>query len=755
MTLTTGRQLIGRLCDWKFPRSSGTDGALGRVMTRLPTAALVTAIVTALLLLLSCSTSSVGPGDPQVSPDPTAFALPRRIVVMVAPYNSVDEALQQEPTIDWLRDKSAAQAITLAYAATELRDHLALAGVAVSLSVSDSDPTDSAIVLSVVDPKGADSPAGPDGSILAYGALGDQGYAITPWRGRIYITAADRIGVLNGIYGFLDQLGFAWYDPYDIHTPSPSALAGSISWRTVREVPRVKLRGFWIYGDERTPDEFAVWLARNRLNVGGRARPSLHHKLGLKGWGGGHDLLQQEFSRPGLFAKHPEWFALVNGVRRPISADSSTYFNPNFSSPDAAGFFADQMISRLESGDLKEVDILNVWPSDDRFNSFDQSAEALAIGNETDNLLNFYANVGATFRAAYADGRLSRPVALAGISYFLTMRPPTNRAVITELECNEYLHLFYLIERSWSGRMDIDLADRDANRTIIQDLSAWQSAAAFNYGIVEYHNLSTYAGLGLSDFPYFAENFQFLTWDRSALYAYMHPLLKNPGPRRLTNRLLSRLAWVDTAAITLPEAGKTLIQEYFDRRYGAHAAEWRAIHELMSQSVENAKELFGTNSLYWLLFQEFFWASPPYTLVQTAEFIPRFRAGGVQDLPGAFSDVKVVRATFRGLDESIRLQEQAARLWTVVLDGPLPAAERRRMESDVAWFVATASRYRLMAATSDYVVAKQNQLDLSEPRSRIVREVALLRESPVLADTISPVDQRSFLDLHLKLARLR
>lgn len=759
MTLTTRRQLIGRLCDRKFPRSSGTDGALGRVITRLPMAASVAAIVTALSLLLSCSTSSVGPGDPQVSPDPTAFALPRRIVVMVAPYNSVDEALQQEPTIDWLRDKSAAQAITLAYAATELRDHLALAGVAVSLSVSDSDPTDSAIVLSVRDPKGAHSSAGPDGSLIPYGALGDQGYAITPWRRRIYITAADRIGVLNGIYGLLDQLGFAWYDPYDIHTPSPSALAGSISWRTVREVPRVKLRGFWIYGDARIPDEFAVWLARNRLNVGGRARPSLHHKLGLKGWGGGHDLLQQEFSRPGLFAEHPEWFALVSGVRRPISADSGTYFNPNLSSPDAAGFFADRMISRLESGDLKEVDILNVWPSDDRFNSFDQSAEALAIGNETDNLLNFYANVGATFRAAYADGRLSRPVALAGISYFLTMRPPTNRAVITELERNEYLHLFYLIERSWSGRMDIDLADRDANRTIIQDLSAWQSAAAFNYGIVEYHNLSTYAGLGLSDFPYFAENFQFLTRNRSALYAYMHPLLKNPGPRRLTNRLLSRLAWVDTDADTaagiLPDAGETLIQEYFDRRYGAHAAGWRTIHELMSQSVENAKEVFGTNSLYWLLFQEFFWASPPYTLAQTAEFIPRFRAGGVQDLPGAFSDVKSVRATFRGLDESIRLQEQAAQLWTAMLDSPLPAAERRRMESDVAWFVATASRYRLMAATSDYVVAKQNQLDLSEPRSRIVREVAFLRESPVLADTISPVDQRSFLDLHLNLAQLR
>lgn len=738
---------------------SGIGRTLCRITTKLPMVASVVAIVTALSLLLSCTTSLAGPDDPQATPDPTAFPLPRRIVVPVAPYNSIEDALQHEQTIDWLRDKSSAQAITLAYAATELRDHLAHAGVAMSLSVSDDAPTDSAIVLSVVDRGGADRPAGPDGPQVAYDSLGDQGYAITPWRGRIYITAADRVGILNGVYGYLDQLGFAWYDPYDSHTPSPSSLVGSISWRTVREVPRIKLRGFWIYGDAQIPDEFAVWLARNRLNVGGRAKPSLHQKLGLKGWGGGHDLLQQEFSRPGLFVEHPEWFALVKGVRRPIAADSGTYFNPNFSSADAAGFFANRMISRLESGDLNDIDILNVWPSDDRFNSFDQSAEALTIGNETDNLLSFYANVGAKFRAAYADGRLSRPVTLAGISYFLTMRPPTNRAVIRELERSDYLHLFYLIERDWSGRIDTDLADRDANRTIIQDLSAWQSAAAFNYGIVEYHNLSTYAGLGLSDFPYFAENFQLLTRNRSALYAWMHPLLKNPGPRRLTNRLLSKLAWVDADADAVaglpPDAGKTLVQEYFDRRYGAHAAEWRAIHELMSQSVENAKEMFGTNSLLWILFQEHFWAVPPYTLAQAAGFIPMFRGGGVQELPGAFSDVKSVRATFRGLDESIQLQEQAARRWTAVLDDSLPPVVRRNMESDVAWFTATASRYRLMAATSDYVVAKQNQLDLSESRNRIAREAALLLESPVLTDTISPVDQRSFLNLHLSLAQLR
>ena len=114
--------------------------------------------------------------------------------------------------------------------------------------------------------------------------------------------------------------------------------------------------------------------------------------------------------------------------------------------------------------------------------------------------------------------------------------------------------------------------------------------------------------------------------------------------------------------------------------------------------------------------------------------------------------VATVRETFRGLDESIRLQELAASKWEAVLAGVLAEDVRRRMESDVAWFVATASRYRLMAATCDYFLAQEYQLDREEPRSRMKQEIALLETSSVTQDTISRVDQRSFLNLHRTLA---
>jgi len=719
---------------------------------------LLAAIAAVLLLITSCSSDSVGPTDPQVAADANTFSLPRQIVVSVAPYRSMEQALQDERQVDWLRDRKAARAITLAYAAKELQDHLALAGVPVSLSVSNTVPAESAIVLRVHDPAATDTLAEPVDVQVAYGALGEQGYAISPWHGQIHITANDRIGVLNGVYGFLDQLGFAWDDPYECHTPSQASLTRPVAWRKVQEVPRVKLRGFWIFGEERIPEEFAVWLARNRLNLGGRAQSSLHHKLGLKGWGGGHDLLQLEFSRPGLFEQHPEWYALVDGVRQPIAA-TGTYFNPAFSSADVASYFADRMIERLEGGDLQDVDILNVWPADYRLNRFDQSPAALALGNETDNLLNFYANVGARFREALADGRLSRPVALAGISYFLTMLPPSNQSVVSELEGTEYLHLFYPIERDWSGRLDTNLVDRDTTRRFLETRSAWQSVADLNYGVVDYHNLSTYAGVGLSDFPDFAANFGILTRDNLALYAYMHPLLKNPGPRRLTNRLLSRLAWMEVNAGTteavLQDSGEKLVQQFFDRRYGAHAAEWRAIHELMSRSVANAKEMFGINSFDWVLLQEVIWITPPYTGAQVAEFIPKFRSGGAQVLPTVDSATEFIRASFLGLDDSLRLQQQAAQRWSELLQGPVPTDVRRRMEADIAWFTATGSRYRLIAAVSDYVWARHHELDLAEPRARIAREIAFLRESPVTEDTVSAVGQRYVLDQYAALAGLQ
>ena len=66
-------------------------------------------------------------------------------------------------------------------------------------------------------------------------------------------------------------------------------------------------------------------------------------------------------------------------------------------------------------------------------------------------------------------------------------------------------------------------------------------SADLDSGIVEYYNYSVYAAVALSDYESIVDNFEILDVDDRSLFAYMHPLLENPGPRRLTNELIAKL----------------------------------------------------------------------------------------------------------------------------------------------------------------------------------------------------------------------
>ena len=689
----------------------------------------------------------VSPAPILIPSDPFLFAAPRTIAVSIGPFASIQEALDAETAIDWQYDPVRAQAVTLAYAARELQTHLKLMGVEATILSGTLIPSEPTFVLAVSNqlPTLIAQALSVD-----YPALGTEGYAITPNSKNVYVSAATRLGVLNGVYRLLDHLGVTWFDPYETQVVKSQIATTQTLWPKLSEVPRIGLRGFWIYGDQLIPDEFAVWMGRNRFNIGGRASWAIKNKLGLKYWGGEHQLLQEEFSKPGLFEAHPDWFALVSEVRRPVAAVGD-YFNPSFANVQAANYFAERMIDRLEQGDLKEIDILNIWPSDSRFNNFDQSPLAKSLGNETDNQLHFCSVVRDKFQLAQQTGQLSRPVLVSSSSYFLTMQPPTNQVVIDRAQQLGYLHLFYPIDRSWAGAIDANLVDRDTNKKLFEALAAWKSVAKLNYGVVEYHNLSSFAAVCVSDAAYLSHNFEALSTGREGLFAYMHPLLANPGPRRLTNYLLSKMAWkvIGTGNTSMPsERSQRSIADYFERRYGAMAASWREVSELMARSVENAKELFGTNSLYWVLFQKEIWGSPFYSTIETAQLIGLYRAGGSQKLPGRFSGIETVRESFLGLNESIRLHQLAQSKWLVILENTIETDVTARMQNDIAWFKATASRYRLMDLNCDFELAVRGGSEASNLRILMQIEIDYLQTTPVTQDTLSPVNQRSFLDLH-------
>lgn len=690
-----------------------------------------------LLLWPTLTCTGRAPSAAPASPSAQTFALPRTVEVDLAPYDSVASALADADLIDWRADLDRAAAITLATAALELQEHLRRAGIDVQVAVNQ--PSEGPAIALVLDEQGITTSAG---ARIDHEPLGAQGYAITPDDGRVWVSAPSRVGVLYGSFRLLEALGFDWPSPDHAVVPS---LSGErlVEWPAVRELPNVARRGFWIYGDQLLDDEYVWWMARNRLNVGGRARPALGARLGVLCWQGGHELVQQEFSRPGLFDEHPDWFALIDGTRRPIEA-TGAYFNPAFGVPGAAAYFAERMLERLVDGDLADVDVLNIWPADDRFNAFDQSERARQVGNETDNLLHLYVVLCRALREAWREGRLNRPVTVAGISYFLTMQPPTNEALIDELATADYLHVFYPIERDWSGAIDEALADRDKNRELLAALEEWRARAPFSFGVVEYYNVSTFGAVALTHAQHLAHDYEVLTAGRSGLFAWMHPLADNPGPRGLTNALVAKLAWRNLEGRP-HAAAEHITGEWFTERFGEVGSAWREVHELMASSVDNAQQLFGIDSLSWVVLQEQLWAEPPYTRAQADAFIERYRVGGVQLLPGGYSARAGFRSTFRGLDDSIALLQQAERRWLEVVGQVADESVGARLAHDLEWFIATAARYRLLAAACDVLLAV-DEGGRQDARARMERELALLTESAVLDDTISPVDQRAFLE---------
>ena len=122
------------------------------------------------------------------------------------------------------------------------------------------------------------------------------------------------------------------------------------------------------------------------------------------------------------------------------------------------------------------------------------------------------------------------------------------------------------------------------------------------------------------------------------------------------------------------------------------------------------------------------WAVAPYTPSEVLNFLPRYLDGGVRLLP-TFPFREVVRASFPGLNDSIRIQNDAAMRWEEILARPLDPDVRVAMETDVAWFQATRSRYRLMAATAEFTVAQFSGSAVAEIRERIRVEIEFLENS--------------------------
>lgn len=691
------------------------------------------------------------------------LALPSDIYINIGPYTDFSTALGDEQNIDWFAEPGKANAVTLAYAANEIVSHLSLASAPIALHVNEQPGqpgSSTGIFLLTQDDQ---STLDHFGINVNFSKMDDQSFAVTYADGSIFLIGKQRIGVLYAAYSVLESLGFRWPDPTDTIVPSLPALP-VIPELPIVETPTQQYRGFWTHGDstDGVDDDTVVdanyltWMARNRLNLAGAIPEAQSQKLGIANWGGGHHVIKDTLDSADLFALHPDWYAEINGVRTPILESDSTarYANPSFANDDMIDYVSEELLQRLADGDMQGIDLLNLWPSDSRSGYWwDTSAAAQVLGNNTDNLLHFYEGVAANLAQAYEDNQINRLVSIAGISYYLTWEPPTNLQVIAQLEdLDNYVHVFYLNERSYSEPISASPNASAKNAQIEQDIQAWNNLADLKYGVVEYYNYSIYSAVAVTDAEHFAQNFQYFKANAGSLVAYMHPNRNNAGPRRLTHTLTSKLSWTEYDHTTNQFAAQPappVTNQYFIDLFGSNAVQWQQVYDDVASVVSNVSEVMRYCRA--VIFNEDIWATPPLSNPEMLAQLQNCRDGGeqqLQDLPFTTQ----FATSFIGVDDSLAMLATAEQDWQTLLQNVGAGPQRDRILQDIEWFAATKQRYELIGLGISYHLDSNSG---SPERQAIVDSISTLVDqlvnSPVTDDTWSDVNQRALYSLYGRL----
>jgi len=122
-------------------------------------------------------------------------------------------------------------------------------------------------------------------------------------------------GALYAVYNFLDELGVRWYKPGESgeHVPRSSSVKVLLGRRQFKPVYWWRM-GFYgySYDHDGNPPEGLIWAVRNRQNINLNATEELGGWRAVQTQHNYHNL----FPAKKYFSQHPEYFALVNGVRR-------------------------------------------------------------------------------------------------------------------------------------------------------------------------------------------------------------------------------------------------------------------------------------------------------------------------------------------------------------------------------------------------------------------------------------------------------
>ncbi len=176
-------------------------------------------------------------------------------------------------------------------------------------------------------------------------ALGDEGLLMVADEDGLALLGGSDLGTYYAVYAFLEEkLGVRWFNPDPLGEVVPASPTIEVGRMDEAQAPDFRMR--WIGRGQ--------WALRSRQNV---ALPD--ESLGLKVFGSAHTF--RRFVPPDEhFAEHPEWFALVGGLRKRFESVHGNQLCT--SNPEAMAATVAAMRRILDAD--PDIDIISLFPND-------------------------------------------------------------------------------------------------------------------------------------------------------------------------------------------------------------------------------------------------------------------------------------------------------------------------------------------------------------------------------------------------------
>ena len=454
----------------------------------------------------------------------------------------------------------------------------------------------------------------------------DESYLIkTIRKGRrtlVVIEGKDRVGILYGVYRYLEMAGIRFIGLGEQGMVLPESLSSSPGKLAFIENPSFLTRGFWAWED-RGDETFFLWMARNRLNFWTAAEKEVHllKKLGIRLTDGGHILQKLHLDPEGEYAydhpsfegdarkpadpyspgtsyqgdvdgngrisnfeAHPEWYGLQEGKRSPgIRGD----FGDNYctSNPDATQEFLKNLVQGLVDGRWRYVDVLNFWMLDGGDWCTCEACEAL--GSYTDRQFILVHTLMNEIRAAQESAKLNRRVQVSVPAYHETLDPPA--VPLPDGFDYENCSVTFFPIRRCSVHPFGDPDCTEFNLPMVERLTGWTTGDDRHYQgsmfIGEYYNISGYKSLPVVFTKLISTDVPWYFGKGARHFHYMHTPTRLWGTWTLNQYLLAKLLWdVDTDAAQL-------VDGYFLDFYPTAHAETRSFYQHLERATASIRTI--------------------------------------------------------------------------------------------------------------------------------------------------------------------